>query len=69
MPQAADFQAEFDELRRVKAKARSHCVKAQEFHRQRKVMMRELMTKGFSQADIGRDLGVSRQAVQKILSL
>jgi DNA-binding NarL/FixJ family response regulator len=69
MPQTADFQTEFDELRRVKAEALAHWVKAQEFHRQRKVMMQELMTKGFSQADIARELGVSRQAVQKMLSL
>ena len=69
MPQTADFQAEFEELRRVKAEALSHWVKAQEFHQQRKVMMQELITKGFSQADIARELGVSRQAVQKMLSL
>jgi DNA-binding NarL/FixJ family response regulator len=68
MPRTADFQKEFDELRRVKAEALSHWVKAQEFHQQRKVMMQDLITKGFSQADIARELGVSRQAVQKMLS-
>jgi predicted DNA-binding protein YlxM (UPF0122 family) len=69
MPQTADFQTEFDELRRVKAEALSHWVKAQEFHQQRKGMMQELITKGFSQADIARELGVTRQAVQKMLTL
>lgn len=69
MPQAADFWAEFDELRRVKAEALSHWVKAQDFYRQRKVMMQELITHGFSQADIARELGVSRQSVQKMLTL
>jgi hypothetical protein len=69
LPRTSDFQAEFDELRRVKAEARSHWVKAQEFHQQRKVMMQGLITKGFSQADIARELGVSRQAVQKMLTL
>ncbi len=69
MPQTPDFQTEFDELRRVKAEALSHWVKAQEFHRQRKVMMHELITHGFSQADIARELGVSRQSVQKMLTL
>lgn len=69
MPRTSDFQAEFNELRRVKAEALAHWVKAQEFHRQRKVMMQELITKGFSQADIARELGVSRQAVQKMLTL
>jgi hypothetical protein len=54
MPQTADFQTEFDELRRVKAEALSRWVKAQEFHRQCKLMMQELITKGFSQADIAR---------------
>ena len=69
MPQTADFKTEFDELRRVKAEALSHWVKAQEFHQQRKVMMKDLIAHGFSQADIGRELGVSRQAVQKLLTL
>ena len=69
MPQAADFRTEFDELRRVRVEALSHWVKAQDLHRQRKVMMQELITQGFSQADIARELGVSRQAVQKMLSL
>ncbi len=69
MPQAADFRNEFDELRRVRAEAFSHWVKAQEFHQQCKVMMKELIARGFSQADIARELGVSRQAVQKMLTL
>lgn len=69
MPQVTDFQNEFDELRRVKAEALSHWVKSQEFHRQRKVLMKELIAEGFSQADIARELGVSRQAVQKMLTL
>jgi DNA-binding NarL/FixJ family response regulator len=69
MPQTADFKPEFDELRRVRAEALSHWVKAQEFHQQRKAMMQELIAKGFSQADIARELGVSRQAVQKMLTL
>jgi DNA-binding NarL/FixJ family response regulator len=69
VPRAADFHTEFDELRRVKAEALSHWVKAQEFHQQRKAMMKELISKGFSQADIARELGVSRQAVQKMLTL
>lgn len=69
MPQTADFQKEFDELRRVKAEALSHWAKAQEFHQERKVMMKGLIAKGFSQADIARELGVSRQAVQKMLTL
>jgi predicted XRE-type DNA-binding protein len=69
MPQTADFKTEFDELRGVKSEALSHWVKAQEFHQQRKVMMKELISKGFSQADIARELGVTRQAVQKMLTL
>ena len=69
MPRTEDFQAEFEELRRVKAEALSHWVKAQEFHHQRKVLMKQLVSHGFSQADIARELGVSRQAVQKMLTL
>ncbi len=69
MARTADFQTEFDELRRVRVEALSHWVQAQECHRKRKVMMKELIAKGFSQADIARELGVSRQAVQKMLTL
>ena len=32
-------------------------------------MIRSLIDEGFSQADIGRELGVTRQAIQKMLSL
>jgi DNA-binding NarL/FixJ family response regulator len=38
------------------------------FHQQRKTLTKDLMTEGFTQADIARELGVSRQAVQKMLS-
>jgi DNA-binding NarL/FixJ family response regulator len=69
VPQTSDFLTEFDELRRVKAEALSHWVKAQEFHQQRKTMIKELIAKGFSQADIARELGVTRQAIQKMLTL
>jgi hypothetical protein len=50
MPQTADFRKEFDELRGVKAEALSQWVKAQGFRQQRKVMMKELIAKRFSQA-------------------
>jgi hypothetical protein len=44
----------------VKAEALSHWFKAQEFHQQRKAMMKELISKGFSQADVARELAVKR---------
>ncbi len=53
----------------MRSEALSHWLKAQEFHRQRKAMMQQLIAEGFSQAEIARELGVSRQAVQKMLTI
>jgi predicted transcriptional regulator len=35
---------------------------------QRRELIRQLIEQGFSQADIARELGVTRQAVQKMLA-
>ena len=68
MPQTSEFKAEFDELRRVRTEALSHYTKAQEFHRQRRTLMKDLLAKGFSQAEIARELDVTRQSVQKMVT-
>jgi len=50
------------------AKALEHYRLAQQYHAERRDLIRALIAKGFSQADIGRELGVTRQAVQKMLA-
>jgi DNA-binding transcriptional regulator YiaG len=46
-----------------------HCIRAaQRLAAERRDLMRALMDQGVSQAHIARELGVSRQAVQKMLA-
>jgi transposase-like protein len=44
-------------------------VKAVEYSKERTVLITELMDAGYSQSDIAREMGVRRQAAQKMLSL
>jgi DNA invertase Pin-like site-specific DNA recombinase len=63
-----DHQQAFDRLRQVRAEALEHYRKAQELAVQRRELIRQLIDDGFSQADIARELGVTRQAIQKMLA-
>ena len=62
-------EAAFDRLRDVRARALEHARLAQQFASERREIMRSLIEEGFSQGDIARELGVTRQAVQKMLSV
>jgi DNA invertase Pin-like site-specific DNA recombinase len=66
--QPHDHQAAFDQLRQVRAEALEHHRKAAEAHEKRKVLIRRLIDEGVSQSDIARELGVTRQAIQKMLT-
>jgi DNA-binding NarL/FixJ family response regulator len=68
-PVAPHDKEKFNDLIKVRAAALDHYVKAVECSRQRHVLITELMDAGYSQSDIARELGVSRQAVQKMLTL
>jgi DNA invertase Pin-like site-specific DNA recombinase len=57
----------FDRLRQVRAEAIEHARKAQELAAERRELIRQLIADGFSQAEIARELGVTRQAIQKML--
>jgi DNA-binding NarL/FixJ family response regulator len=61
-------QQEFDRLRQVRAEAIEHTMKAQQLARERRDLIRQLIADGLSQADIARELGVTRQAIQKMLA-
>ena len=61
-------QETFDRLRQVRAEALEHARKARELAAERRDLIRKLIGEGFSQADIARELGVTRQAIQKMLS-
>jgi len=58
----------FARIKEVRAQAIEHTCIARRFAAERRDLMRSLMADGVSQADIARELGVSRQAVQKMLA-
>jgi DNA-binding NarL/FixJ family response regulator len=59
----------FDELKRVRAAAVEHYLAAQELSRERRRLIDRLLADGFSQADVARELGVTRQAIQKMMAV
>jgi DNA-binding NarL/FixJ family response regulator len=61
-------QETFKRLREVRNEAIRHMRLAQQFHAERRDILRSLIADGFSQADIARELGVTRQAIQKMLA-
>jgi DNA-binding NarL/FixJ family response regulator len=64
----ADHQQAFDQLRQVRAEALEHTRKAQQLAAERRDLIRQLIADGLSQSDIARELGVTRQAIQKMLA-
>lgn len=61
--------AAFDRLRETRTEALKHARLAQQLAVERRNMIRALIKEGFSQADIARELGVTRQAIQKMLTV
>lgn len=58
----------FKRLREVRDEAVRHARLAQQLHAERLDILRGLIAEGFSQAEIARELGVTRQAIQKMLA-
>ena len=70
MPQRPDVSAHQEDFRRlneIREQALEHYRLARKLHGDRQDLIRRLLGQGFSQADIAREMGVSRQAVQKML--
>ena len=61
-------QALFRRLNEVRAEALHHARLARQLSAERRAILHELIRNGHSQADIARQMGVTRQAVQKMLS-
>ncbi|HZY77313.1 MAG TPA: helix-turn-helix domain-containing protein [Jatrophihabitantaceae bacterium] len=57
-----------ERIKQARAQALEHTRLARRYHEERRVLMQQLIDDGWSQADIGRELDVTRQAVQKMLS-
>jgi len=68
-PVAEADKAKFQDLAAARAGAVEHYTKAVEYSRLRRDLITELMSLGYSQSDIARELGVTRQAVQKMVAI
>lgn len=58
----------FDQIREVRAQALEHTRLARQFAAERRDLIQGLIDAGLSQANIARELGVTRQAIQKMLA-
>jgi len=58
-----------DRLKDVRAAAVEHARIARELARERRRLIEALLGLGLSQSDIARELGVSRQAIQKMVDV
>jgi DNA-directed RNA polymerase specialized sigma24 family protein len=67
-PESAAEHEAFRRLKDVRAQALEHFKMARLLHSQRRDLIRGLTADGFSQADIAREMGVTRQAIQKMLA-
>lgn len=66
--ESAAHAAFLEELKQVRAAAIEHARAARELSRQRRRLINALLAEGFSQADLARELGVTRQAIQKMVA-
>lgn len=65
----SSHQETFRHLNEVRAEALKHYVIAQRLSSERRQLILGLIKEGFSQADIAREMGVTRQAVQKMIAV
>jgi DNA-directed RNA polymerase specialized sigma24 family protein len=68
MAEISAHEETFRHLKEVRDEALRHVRIAQQLHAERRDILRGLITEGFSQAEIARELGVTRQAIQKMLA-
>jgi DNA-directed RNA polymerase specialized sigma24 family protein len=67
-PDVSAHHETFQHLKEVRAEALHHALLARQLAAERRDLIRGLVAEGFSQADIARELGVTRQAIQKMLA-
>ncbi|HEY6313824.1 MAG TPA: helix-turn-helix domain-containing protein [Streptosporangiaceae bacterium] len=58
----------FDHLREVRAELLEQTRSVRQLAAERRRLIQALIDEGFSQADVARELGVTRQAIQKMLA-
>jgi DNA-binding NarL/FixJ family response regulator len=67
-PVADSDRATFQHLVAVRTEALEHTRIARDLSRQRRVIIDQLIATGYSQSDIAREMGVTKQAVQKMIA-
>ena len=67
MAYTAKQEAALVEIKEARAQAVEHYLKAKEASTRRSDLMLALIKDGVSQSDIARELGVSRQAIKKMI--
>jgi DNA-binding transcriptional regulator LsrR (DeoR family) len=67
--EAAEHQEMVTRLKEVRAAAIEAARRTAELARERRRIMEALLADGFSQADLARELGVTRQAIQKMIAV
>ncbi|HEY6749547.1 MAG TPA: helix-turn-helix domain-containing protein [Mycobacteriales bacterium] len=67
--EATSYEQTIERIKEVRALALEHTRQAQALAVERRDLMRALLRDGHSQSDIARALGVTRQAIQKMLSV
>jgi DNA invertase Pin-like site-specific DNA recombinase len=68
MTTSLSHEESFRRIKEARAQAIEHTKIARRFSAERRELMLALIDEGVSQADIARELGVTRQAVQKMLA-
>jgi DNA invertase Pin-like site-specific DNA recombinase len=69
MAGTADREETFRRIKEARAQAIEHTRQARKLAVDRRDLMQELLDDGLSQADIARELRVSRQAIQKMMAI
>jgi DNA-binding NarL/FixJ family response regulator len=69
MVKASEHEAVLEEIKAVRAQAIEHARQARRLSARRRELMQSLLDDGLSRADIARELGVSRQAIQKMMAV
>ena len=67
--ETAEQQEMVARLKEVRAAAIAAARRTVELARERRRIMEALLAEGFSQADLARELGVTRQAIQKMIAV
>jgi len=68
LAETAEHQEMVTRLKEVRAAAIEAARRTAELARERRRIMDALLADGFSQADLARELGVTRQAIQKMIA-